>query len=231
MTIDLYTWPTPNGHKIHILLEELGLDYNVHAIDIGAGDQFQPDFLAISPNNRIPALVDSEGPDGAPLSLFESGAILLYLAEKHDKFLPKAGPGRYRVLQWLMWQMGGLGPMLGQAHHFLQYAPVDIPYGKERYGNEANRLYGVMDRQLAKTRYLAGEDYSIADIAAWPWTRTPDRQNVKREDYPNFVRWFDEIAARPAVQAGVKVLAESRRPITDEKAREVLFGATQFNRR
>ncbi|MGO1117293.1 glutathione S-transferase N-terminal domain-containing protein [Rhodovibrionaceae bacterium A322] len=231
MSLDLYTWPTPNGHKIHILLEELGLDYHVHAVDIGAGDQFQPEFLAISPNNRIPALLDSDGPDGQPISVFESGAILTYLAEKHGRFLPKEGAARYKVLEWLNWQMGGLGPMLGQAHHFLQYAPVDVPYGKDRYGNEANRLYGVMDRRLAQSRYLGGDDFSIADMAAWPWTRTPDRQNVDRNDHPNFVRWFDEIAARPAVQKAVTVLADRRKPTMDEKAREVLYGATQYQKR
>jgi GST-like protein len=230
--IDLYTWPTPNGHKIHIMLEELGLDYKVHAIDIGAGDQFDPDFLKISPNNKMPAMVDNDGPDGAPLSLFESGAILIYLAEKHGKFLPEDPRARYTTIQWLMWQMGSLGPMLGQAHHFLQYAPEKIDYAMKRYSNEANRLYAVMDKRLSESRYLAGEAYTIADIAAWPWTRFPERQGVERSEYPNFVRWFDEIAERPAVQRGVEVLADRRKEGGfDDKARDILFGAQQYQRR
>jgi GST-like protein len=231
MAIELYTWPTPNGHKIHIMLEELGLDYNVHPINIGAGDQFEPEFLKISPNNKMPAIVDPEGPDGKPLSLFESGAILIYLAEKHGKFLPKSGAGRYTTIQWLMWQMGGLGPMLGQAHHFLQYAPEKIDYAMQRYSNEAKRLYNVLDKRLGESRYLAGDDYSIADIAAWPWTRFPDRQGVERGDYPNFVRWFDEIAERPAVKKGIEVLKDDRPASFDDKAREMLFGASQYQRR
>ncbi|MGM0561182.1 MAG: glutathione S-transferase N-terminal domain-containing protein [Pseudomonadota bacterium] len=231
MTIELYSWATPNGHKVHILLEELGLDYNVHAVNIGAGDQFDPAFLKISPNNKIPAILDPDGPDGQPLPLFESGAILFYLAEKHGKFLPTKGKARYEVMQWVMWQMGGLGPMLGQAHHFLRYAPEEVPYAKKRYSNEANRLYNVMDKRLAESRYLAGDDYTIADIAAWPWTRNPDGQNVTREEYPNFVRWHDEIAQRPAVQRGVEVLASERLPEFDDKAKDLLFGEGQFKRR
>lgn len=231
MPIELYSWATPNGHKVHILLEELGLAYNVHPIDIGNGDQFDPDFLRISPNNRIPAIVDPDGPEGKPLMLMESGAILFYLAEKHGRFLPAEGHARYTTIQWLMWQMGGLGPMLGQAHHFLQYAPEKIEYAMKRYANEANRLYGVLDRRLGESRYLAGEEYSIADMAAWPWTRSPDRQGVAREDYPNFRRWFDEIAERPAVARGIEVLAGLRRERFDDKAKEILFGATQFQRR
>ena len=231
MAIELYSWATPNGHKVHILLEELGVPYKVHPIDIGNGDQFDPDFLKISSNNRIPAIVDPEGPDGKPLALMESGAILFYLAEKHGRFLPAEGRGRYLTVQWLMWQMGGLGPMLGQAHHFLQYAPEKIDYAMNRYANEANRLYGVLDRRLGESRYLAGEEYSIADMAAWPWTRSPDRQEVAREDYPNFRRWFDEIAERPAVARGIEVLAGLRRERFDDKAKEILFGATQFQRR
>ena len=229
--IDLYTWPTPNGHKIHIMLEETGLPYEVHAIDISAGDQFDPAFLKISPNNKMPAIVDQEGPDGAPISLFESGAILIYLAEKTGRFLPQAPRQRYTVLQWLMWQMGGIGPFLGQAHHFIRYAPEEIPYAKQRYINEAKRLYGVADKRLGEARFLAGEDYTIADIACWPWMRYPDRQGVDRDDYPNFVRWFDEIAARPAVQRGVQVLSEHQSvgPM-DDKTREILFGATQYQR-
>ncbi len=230
MTIELYSWATPNGHKVHIMLEELGLPYNVHAINIGAGDQFDPEFLKISPNNKMPAIVDPEGPDGEPISLFESGAILIYLAEKHGEFLSSDPRTRYVTLQWLMWQMGGLGPMLGQAHHFRGYAPEHIEYAYQRYTNEANRLYGVLDKRLGDARYLAGEDYSIADIAAWPWTRFPDRQGVTREDYPNFMRWFDAIAERPAVQRGVEVLADLRTEGFDDKAREILFGATQYAR-
>ena len=231
MTIDLYTWPTPNGHKIHIMLEEVGLPYNVHAIDIGAGDQFDADFLKISPNNKMPAIVDPDGPDGEAHSVFESGAILVYLAEKTGKLLPSDPRKRSEALQWLMWQMGGLGPMLGQAHHFLQYAPETIEYARNRYSNEAKRLYGVLDKRLGETRYLAGDEYSIADIAAWPWTRFPERQGVDRNDYPNFVRWFDEIAERPAVKRGVEVLANRRKEGFDPKAHEMLFGATQYQRR
>ena len=230
--IELYTWPTPNGHKIHIMLEETGLAYNVHPIDIGAGAQFDPAFLKISPNNKMPAIVDTEGPDGAPISLFESGAILLYLVEKTGRFWPRDAQGAYRALQWLMWQMGNLGPMLGQAHHFRQYAPEPMPYAVDRYTNESGRLYGVADRRLGETRYLAGDDYTVADIACFPWTRSYERQGVDLAEYPNVERWFNEIAARPAVQRGVEVLAEFRRtgPI-DEKAREVMFGATQYQRR
>ncbi len=231
MTIELYTWPTPNGHKIHIMLEEVGLPYNVHAIDIGAGDQFDADFLKISPNNKMPAIVDPDGPDGEAHSVFESGAILIYLAEKTGKLLPSDPRKRSEALQWLMWQMGGLGPMLGQAHHFLQYAPETIEYARNRYSNEAKRLYGVLDKRLGETRYLAGDEYSIADIAAWPWTRFPERQGVDRNDYPNFVRWFDEIAERPAVKRGVEILANRRKEGFDPKAHEMLFGATQYQRR
>ncbi len=230
--IELYTWPTPNGHKIHILLEETGLAYEVRPVDIGAGDQFDPDFLAISPNNRIPAIVDPDGPDGAPISLFESGAILIYLAEKTGQFLPVAPRARHNVLQWLMWQMGNVGPMLGQAHHFRYYAIDADPYAVERYTNEARRLYGVADRRLGETPYLAGEDYSIADMATFPWMRSHERQGVDLEDFPNVKRWFDGIAARPAVQRGVEVLAERRRTgPPDDKAREILFGKTQYQRR
>ena len=231
MTIDLYTWPTPNGHKIHIMLEEVGLPYTVHAIDIGAGDQFEADFLKISPNNKMPAIVDPDGPDGKPLSVFESGAILIYLANKTGQLFPDEPRARYDTLQWLMWQMGGLGPMLGQAHHFRQYAPETIDYAVDRYTNEAKRLYGVLDTRLGEARYLAGDEYSIADIAAWPWTRFPERQGVDRNDYPNFLRWFDEIAERPAVKRGVEVLADRRKEGFDPKAHEMLFGATQYQRR
>ncbi len=230
--IDLYTWTTPNGHKIHIMLEEVGLPYRVHPIDIGAGDQFQPDFLKISPNNKIPAIVDTEGPDGQPIALFESGAILIYLAEKTGQLLPSSPRSRYGVLQWLMFQMAHIGPMLGQAHHFLQYAPQKIPYAMERYVNEARRLYGVLDRQLAQHAYVAGEDYTIADIAIWPWLRTPGRQGVEIADYPHVARWFAQIAERPAVQRGLAVLSE-RKPadVNSEQARAALFGDQQYQRR
>jgi GSH-dependent disulfide-bond oxidoreductase len=229
--IEVYSWATPNGHKVHIMLEECGLPYHVHAIDIGAGDQFDPDFLAISPNNKIPAITDPEGPEGAPISLFESGAILLYLASKTGRFLPEAITARYEVLQWLMFQMGGVGPMLGQAHHFRIYAPEKIPYAIDRYTNEARRLYGVMNRRLAHTKYIAGPEYSIADIAIFPWLRSWKNQGIDWADYPHLRGWFDEIAARPAVKRGVAVLDERRKPLMDDKAREMLFGAAQYERR
>jgi GST-like protein len=229
--IDVYSWATPNGHKVHVMLEECGLPYRVHAVDIGAGDQFKPEFLAISPNNKIPAIVDSDGPDGEPISLFESGAILLYLAAKTGRFLPDDTRGRYEVLQWLMFQMGGVGPMLGQAHHFRIYAPQKIDYAVERYTNEAKRLYGVMDKRLAKSKYLGGKAYSIADIAVYPWLRSWKNQGIDWADYPHLKGWFDEIGARPAVQRGVKVLADARKALTDDKAREVLFGSTQYAKR
>ncbi len=228
--IDVYTWPTPNGHKVHIMLEEVGLPYTVHPIDIGRGDQFDPAFLKISPNNKMPAITDREGPGGKPYSLFEPGAILLYLAEKTGKLMPAETGARYAVIQWLMFQMGNIGPMLGQAHHFRHYAPEPLPYAIQRYTNEANRLYGVLDRRLQGRSYLA-DDYSIADIAVWPWVRTPDRQGVDAGAYPNYRRWFDAIAARPAVQRGIQVLADRSRPQLDAKAKEVLFGATQYERR
>lgn len=230
--IDLYTWPTPNGHKLHIMLEECALPYAVHPIDIGAGDQFKPEFLAISPNNKMPAIVDSHGPDGKPISLFESGAILVYLAGKTGRFLPKTDRGRYEVLQWLMWQMGGLGPMLGQAHHFRIYAPERIDYAVNRYTNEAQRLYGVLERQLQKTgAFVAGRQYTIADMAIFPWTRSHANQGIDLADFPNVRRWFETIDARPAVQRAVKVLADRRKPLVDDKARDMLFGATQYQKR
>jgi len=225
--IDVYTWPTPNGHKIHIMLEECALPYTVHAVDIGAGDQFKPEFLKISPNNKIPAIVDPEGPDGQPISLFESGAILIYLAGKTGRFLPGDVRGKYTALQWLMFQMGGVGPMLGQAHHFRLYAPEKIEYAINRYTNEARRLYQVMDRRLAEVEYFAGP-YSIADIAIFPWTRSHANQGVDLAEFPNVKRWYKAIDARPAVQRGVKVLADRRKPLTSEKSRETLFGAQQY---
>ncbi|MBE0546223.1 MAG: glutathione S-transferase N-terminal domain-containing protein [Rubrivivax sp.] len=229
--IEVYSWATPNGHKVHIMLEECGLPYRVHAIDIGAGDQFTPEFLAISPNNKIPAIVDPHGPDGAPISLFESGAILLYLAAKTGRFLPADIRGRYEVLQWLMFQMGGVGPMLGQAHHFRIYAPQKIPYAIDRYTNEAKRLYGVMNRRLAKSRYIGGAEYSIADIAIFPWLRSWKNQGITWDDHPHLKGWFDEIGARPAVKRGVEVLADRRKPLVDDKSRETLFGKTQYQQR
>ncbi|MCW5672668.1 MAG: glutathione S-transferase N-terminal domain-containing protein [Hydrogenophaga sp.] len=229
--IDLYSWATPNGHKVHIMLEECGLPYRVHGIDIGKGEQFAPEFLAISPNNKIPAIVDAEGPDGQPISLFESGAILLYLAGKTGRFLPQDVRGKYQTLEWLMFQMGGVGPMLGQNHHFRQYAPEKIGYAIDRYTNEAKRLYGVMDRQLKGQKFIAGNQYSIADIAIFPWLRNWQNQGIDWADFPNLKIWFDTIAARPAVQRGVAVLADARRPITDDKSREVLFGKTQYEKR
>ena len=229
--IDVYTWATPNGHKVHIMLEECSLPYTVHAVDIGAGDQFKPEFLAISPNNKIPAIVDSDGPGGKPISLFESGAILIYLAGKTGRFMPDSVRGKYDVLQWLMFQMGSVGPMLGQAHHFRLYAPDKIAYAIDRYTNEARRLYGVMDKRLGQSRFLAGNDYSIADIATWPWTRSWKNQGVELDDFPNVKRWFDTIAARAAAQRGVQVLDKARKPLTDDKARDILFGASQYAKR
>ncbi|WP_423600660.1 glutathione binding-like protein [Roseateles sp. MS654] len=229
--IEVYSWPTPNGHKVHIMLEECRLPYRVIPVDIGAGDQFDAKFLALSPNNKIPAIVDPDGPDGQPISMFESGAILLYLAGKTGQFLPPDTRGRYEVLQWLMFQMGGVGPMLGQAHHFRLYAPEKIEYAIDRYTHEAQRLYGVIERRLARSRYIAGPDYSIADMALFPWLRGAKNQGVEMADHPHLKGWFDEIAARPAVARALEVLAEKRRPLVDDKAREMLFGKTQYERR
>jgi len=228
--IEVYSWATPNGHKVHIMLEECALPYKVVAVDIGAGDQFRHEFLAISPNNKIPAITDPDGPDGKPISLFESGAILLYLAGKTGRFLPADTRGKYDVLQWLMFQMGSVGPMLGQAHHFRVYALQKIPYAIDRYTNEARRLYRVMNDRLARSRYIAGGEYSIADIAIFPWLRSWKNQGIEWREFPHLKGWFDEIAARPAVVRGVEVLADRRRPITDERARSVLFGEEQYRR-
>ncbi len=231
--IDLYTWPTPNGHKVHIMLEETGLAYRVHAIDIGAGDQFKPDFLAISPNNKIPAMIDQDGPGGKPFAIAESGAMLFYLASKTGQFLPKDLKKRWQVMQWVMTQMGHVGPMLGQAHHFLQYAPEKIEYAMNRYRNEAARLYGVLDLQLKRSEWLACDEYTIADMATFPWLRAPERQGVDIERFPTLKKWRDRVAARPAVKRGVEVLADRRRQtpgFTKEQA-EVLFGATQYAKR
>ena len=226
--IDLFSWPTPNGQKVSIMLEEAELPYTAHGIDIGRGEQFAPDFLRISPNNKIPAIVDNEGPEGRPYPLFESGAILLYLAEKTAKFLPKSGRGRFDAVQWLMFQMGGLGPMLGQAHHFRQYAPEKIAYAVNRYTNEAGRLYRVMDTQLADHEYLAG-DLSIADFASYPWIVPYERQGQDLERFPNLKRWFDTLKERPKLRKGFAVLSERRRqgPM-DEESKRILFGTEQY---
>ena len=224
---EVYSWPTPNGHKVHIMLEECDLAYRVHPVDIGAGEQFAPGFLAISPNNKIPAITDPDGPGGRPISLFESGAILLYLAGKTGRLLPADVAAKYEVLQWLMFQVGSVGPMLGQAHHFRVYAPEKLPYAIERYTREAQRLYGVLNKRLAHATYLGGPEYSIADIAVFPWLRSWKNQGVAMADYPHLKGWFDEIARRPAVQRGLEVLAGVRRPLTDDRAREALFGERQ----
>ncbi len=228
--IEVYSWATPNGHKVHIMLEECGLAYRTIPVDISQGQQFDPAFLAISPNNKIPAIKDSDGPDGQPIALMESGAILMYLAAKTGRFMPEDTRARYDMLQWLMFQMGGVGPMLGQAHHFRIYAPQKIDYAVQRYSNEAKRLYGVMDKRLANSRYIAGSAYSIADIAIFPWLRSWKNQGIDWNDYPHLKGWFDEVAARPAVQRGVQVLADLRAPQMDDKAREILFGEQQYKR-
>ena len=202
--IEVWTWPTPNGHKVHIALEELELPYQVVPVNIGAGEQFKPEFLAITPNHRIPAIVDPEGPGGRPLHLFESGAILIYLADKTGKLLPKSGEARYRAIEWTMWQMGGPGPMLGQVHHFVKYNKGKAPYAEERYLKEAHRLYGVLDRRLANREFVA-DTYSIADIAIWPWISRFEWQTIDLKQYPNVKRWYETIAARPAVLRGYKV--------------------------
>jgi GST-like protein len=230
MTIEFHAFDTPNARKISVALEEMGLPYRVHIVDITRGEQFDPAFLAISPNNKIPAIVDPDGPGGTPISQFESGAILLYLAAKTGRFLPEDTRGRYEVLQWLMFQMGSVGPMLGQAHHFRIYAPEKIPYAVDRYTSEARRLYGVMNRRLAQSRYIGGPEYSIADIAIFPWLRSWKNQGIDWDDHPHLKGWFDEIAARPAVRRGVEVLAAQRKPLVDDKAREVLFGTEQYRR-
>ncbi|MBV8502193.1 MAG: glutathione S-transferase N-terminal domain-containing protein [Paucibacter sp.] len=225
--IEVYSWPTPNGHKVHIMLEECALPYRVIPVDIGSGAQFEPGFLSISPNNKIPAIVDPDGPGGKPISMFESGAILLYLAAKTDKYLPSDVAAKYQTLQWLMFQMGSVGPMLGQAHHFRIYAPEKIPYAIERYTNEARRLYTVINKRLATNTYIAGPDYTIADMAIFPWLRSWKNQGVEMSDYPHLKGWFDEIAARPAVHRAVQLLADKRKPLLDDKSREVLFGERQ----
>ena len=223
--IDLYYWPTPNGHKITIFLEEAGLAYRLVPVNIGRGEQFQPGFLAISPNNRMPAIVDHAPADGgAPISVFESGAILLYLAEKSRRFIPSDLRGRAEVLQWLFWQMGGLGPMAGQTHHFLHYAPSRIDYAAERYVKETSRLYAVLDKRLADREFIAG-DYTIADMASYPWIVPHKRQDQDLQAFPNLKRWFDAIRARPAVErAYEKGKAISSQPVVDDEAKKYLFG-------
>jgi GST-like protein len=231
--IDLYYWPTPNGWKVSIFLEEIELPYNLVPVDITQGDQFEEEFLQISPNNKMPAIVDSEGPDGEPISLFESGAILMYLADKTGMFYPQSPRQRYRVLEWLMFQMGSVGPMLGQANHFNRYAPEDVSYARDRYTNEAARLFRVIDAHLAENRYFAGEEYTIADVSVFPWLTQPESQGQRREDHPNLARWYEEIESRPAVQRGLEVGKELRRPPEemDEAARETLFGSGWRERR
>jgi GST-like protein len=230
--IEAWSWTTPNGHKVHIALEEMGLEYKVVPVNIGTGEQFKPDFLALNPNHRIPAIVDTDGPGGQRLTLFESGAILIYLAEKTGMFLPADAAGRYTCLQWLMFQMGGVGPMFGQYNHFANYAPEKLPYAITRYDNEVKRLHRVLDKRLSEAAYLAGDEYTIADMATFPWLRSPERRGIVLADYPNVERWFRAIEARPGVQRGVAVMAEYQRqgPMT-EAEKEQLFGATQFAKR
>jgi GSH-dependent disulfide-bond oxidoreductase len=229
--IDVYFWPTPNGQKVTIALEELRLPYNVIPINIGKGDQFKPEFLKISPNNKMPAIVDSDGPGSKTISIFESGAILIYLAEKTGRLMPTDTRGRYKVLEWLMFQMASVGPMLGQAHHFRRYAPEQIQYAINRYTNEAKRIYGVIDKRVGEVPYLAGE-YSIADIATYPWLKLHKPQGQKLEDFPNLKRWYEAMEARPAVQKGMAVMANgpALQP-NDKETFSVLFGAQQYQRR
>ena len=227
--IDLFYWPTPNGWKISIALHEMDLPYNLHLVDIGAGDQFKPDFLKIAPNNRMPAIIDPEGPDGKPISIFESGAILQYLARKTGKFTGPTERDRIAVDQWLMWQIGGVGPMAGQAHHFLKYAPSmdppnDLPYAKERYRNETGRLYRVLDTQLGKHEFVAGDFFSIADMAIWPWASLWEGQEQTLDDKPNMARWLQTVGDRPGVKAGRDVASDKRANLQDDrKAQDVLF--------
>ena len=213
------------------MLEECNLAYQAIPVNIGTGDQFKPDFLKISPNNKIPALVDPNGPDGKPISVFESGAILVYLAAKTGKFMPKTDRAKYEVLQWLMFQMGGVGPMLGQNHHFRTYAPEKLPYAIDRYTNEAKRIYGVINKQLSTHPFIAGKEYSIADMAIYPWLRNWKAQGIELTDYPHLKKWFDGLETRPAVQRGCQVLADLRKPLTDDKTRDILFGKTQYEKR
>lgn len=227
MTIELHVWPTPNGYKISIALEEMGLPYSVHPVNIGAGDQFKPDFLKIAPNNRMPAIVDPDGPGAKPISLFESGAILIYLAEKTKQFRPADEAEWFSHIQWLMWQMGGLGPMFGQAGHFMLYAPEKVPYGIDRYRNEAKRLLKVADTRLAETEYLGSDAYGIADMASFPWIRNAPKYEIDLADYPHVKRWHDAIDARPAVKRGLTLLSDKVRPAgqpMSDAEKQVLFG-------
>ncbi len=226
--IELYYWPTPNGHKITLFLEETGLDYRIHPVDISAGDQFKPDFLAFSPNNRMPAIIDTDPADGGdPITIFESGAILMYLAEKTGLFLPADIRARKTVTEWLFWQVGGLGPMAGQNHHFGVYAPEKLPYAINRYVNETNRLYGVLDRQLAGRDFITGEHYTIADMASYPWIVPWQRQQQNLDDFPNLQRWFTAIRERPAtVRAYAKGDPFSNRPTVTDEGKKILFGQT-----
>jgi GSH-dependent disulfide-bond oxidoreductase len=226
--IHLYTWPTPNGHKVQILIEELGVPYEVHPIDIIRGAQFDPGYLSLNPNNKVPTIVDDEGPDGTPMTVFETGAILIYLAEKYGRFLPSEARARSEVLQWLMWQMGGLGPMLGQAQHFYRYASEKVPYAIDGYTKEGRRLLEVMERRLQQSEYL-GAEYSIADIACFPWVRIHKMANQTIEDLPAVTRWYSSIRARPAVERGLKLLIDQWVDVTkSEQARTNLFGAPQY---
>lgn len=229
--IELYYWPTPNGHKITLLLEEAGLDYAIHPVDIGAGEQFKPDFLAFSPNNRMPAIIDRAPADGGEaIGVFESGAILLYLAEKTGQFLPADARHKKVVTEWLFWQVGGLGPMAGQNHHFGTYAPEKIPYAIQRYVNETNRLYGVLDRRLAGREFIAGDAYTIADMASYPWIVPHERQQQNLADFPNLKRWFDAIAQRPAtIRAYARAEGFASQPNMTEERRKILFGQTAQN--
>ena len=225
--IELHYWPTPNGQKIALFLEEAGLDYEIHPVNIGKGDQFKPEFLAFSPNNRMPAIIDRAPADGGEaITVFESGAILTYLAEKTGRFLPGDVRGRKTVMEWLFWQVGGLGPMAGQNHHFSQYAPDKIPYAIDRYVKETSRLYGVMDRRLAGDAFLAGADYSIADMASYPWVVPHELQGQKLEDFPHLKRWFEAIAARPATARAYAKGEALRNPPPDAAAKKILFGQT-----
>ena len=229
--IDLYYWPTPNGHKIPIMLEECGLEYRVKPVNMLEGEQFKPAFLKVNPNNKIPAIVDRKGPGGRPFALFESGAMLIYLASKTGQLMPAADRDRYTMLQWLMWQMGGLGPMFGQANHFRSYAKEPQPYPIERYTNESNRLTRVLDKRLSEAPYVGGAQYTIADIAIFPWMRGCEKRGVNIDEYPNVKRWFDAIDARAAVKRALQVLADVHTAPIDDKQRDIMFGASQFTKR
>ncbi|MDC0073779.1 glutathione S-transferase N-terminal domain-containing protein [Alphaproteobacteria bacterium] len=228
--INCYSWPTPNGIKVHIMLEETGLDYKVFGIDISKGDQFKPSFLKISPNNKMPAIIDKEGPSGKPISVFESGAILIYLSEKTGKFMPKQSYKKYEVIQWLMFQIGSIGPMLGQSNFFRHYCPEKIPYAIKRYSNEVNRLYGVLDKRLQNNKFLAADKYTIADMSVWPWI-IPYYQGAKLSDYKYLSKWYYEIEKRKAVLSALKVLSDRQMPgkeiKMDKAAKERLYGKTQ----